>query len=148
MASGAVRRENLFAPLRRRKFRLLSPTASTTRPFRFRRRKADIEAVAGKVSRIAAEIRAAKKDRESINGDEPNRQRFETNARLPFLTLDGRMDLLNVRMLSVICSLARARRGIRRILVHFAAAFPGAGGEGGALDFTSCNGCDWSSDIK
>src|SRR5207237_9867236 len=122
-----------------------------------------IEPVAAEISRVTPEIGAAEKDREPVNGNQPNRERFKPDARFTFLALNGGVHLLHVRSFSVISSLTNERRAIGSLLVHFVPfPAPGAGdaaGEAGgaaageaagatagepaaAGDFTSLSGCD------
>ena len=57
--------------------------------FLCRRRAAErIESVAAEISRVTAEIRAAKEDGETIDRDQPKRERLQAGTRLAFLTLN------------------------------------------------------------
>ena len=103
----------------------------TTRAVRFRLRdKSGIETVAAKVAGETSEVSAAEKDREAVNRNQPDRERFETDTRLAFLPLDRGMHLMHVRVFAIIHSLADATLG--RVLVHFFSSLAGAGEDAGA----------------
>src|ERR1700730_11908528 len=120
-----------------------------------------IESVTAEVSRIAAEVSAAAKNGEAIDRNQPERKRFEADARLALFPLDGRVDLTHVFRFAVIHSLPDAALWSGRALVHFA-SFVGAGdgdaaaageeagadGAGPAATFVSGRSCDWSSHIR
>ena len=153
MTGLAVCREDLFATIVRRKFRLLFTRARANDAFLCRRRTTHrIETVSGKVSGITSEVGATEENRKSVNGDQPYRERFQSNARLAFLALDRSVHFLNIRNFAVIGPLSGKGRAIGSWLVHFAplaAAGEAVGGDDdGAADFTSFSGCDWSRDIK
>src|SRR5439155_26098913 len=118
VTSLTVRCENLLTAVARRKFCLLFAAARSGSGFFCRRRTAErVKAVAAEISRITAEIGAGTKNRESVNSDQPNRERLESHARFAFFTLDGGVHFLDFGMLAVIHSLTRAR--LWRVLVHF-----------------------------
>src|SRR5260370_4843475 len=119
-----VGRENLVAAVARRKFSLLLLSVRAASSFGRRRSPQRIESVAGKISRVAAEISATGKNRNSINGDQPDRKRLKSNARLAFLALNRGVHFLDVGRFAIIHSLASERRGIWSLIVHF---FGGAG---------------------
>src|SRR4029077_10039444 len=80
VASLAVGRENLFAAVARRKFSLLLLSLRSATFFRGRWSAHRIKAVARKISRVAPQISAAGKNRDPVNGDQPDRKRLESNA--------------------------------------------------------------------
>ena len=97
MTDGAVRRENLFAAIGLGKFLRLRAARTGRAGFRRTRRAAErIEPVAAEVSGKTPEIRAAEKDREAVDGDQPERERLEADARLAFLPLDRGVHLMHV----------------------------------------------------
>ena len=130
MTNRAVRRENLFAPIGLGKFRRLFATRTARAQLFWLRDKSGIETVAAKVAGETSEVSAAEKDREAVNRNQPDRERFETHARLAFLPLDRRMHLMHVRVFAIIHSLADATLG--RVLVHFFSSLAGAGEDAGA----------------
>ncbi len=99
-----------------------------------------VEAVAGEIAGEPAEIGATEKDGEAVDGDEPEGERLQADARLQLFALDRGVDLLNVLGFAVIHALAGLP--VWMLLVHFVCS-PGGGGEGGVTDFTSFNGCVW-----
>src|SRR5262249_25498464 len=151
--------KNFFPAITRGKFGLLFLSRGTSSFFCRWQSLHRIEAVAGKISRIPSGIRPAGEDRETINRDQPNRERFKSDARFAFLALDRGVHFMNVGGLAIIHPLASERWWLWSLVVHFfggagggepagAAAEPrgGAGGEaagGGALaaPLTSLSGC-------
>ena len=109
MTSLTVRRENLFAAITRRKFGLLLLSLRSAAFLRGRRSAHRIQTVTGKTSRVAAEVSTARKNRETINSDQPNRERLEADARLAFFALDRGVHFMNVRRFAVIHSLTGQR---------------------------------------
>src|SRR6202011_1521674 len=155
MTSLTIGRENLLAAIARRKFRLLFATAGTSGTFFRRWRTAHrIQTIAAEVSRVTSEIGAAKEHGQSVDYDQPNRERLETDARFALFSLNSSMHFLHFLVLAVIHSLTNAHGRIWSLLVHFgggggtAAGEPAAAGAGeaaaagGAADFTSFKGCD------
>src|SRR6266478_6277919 len=154
VASLAVGRENLFAAVARRKFSLLLLSLRSATFFRWRRSAHRIKAVAGKISGVPPQISAAGKNRDPVNGDQPDRKRLESNARLAFLALNRGVHFLDVRRFAIIHPLAGERGGIWSLIVHFfggAGAGDPAGAAGGdpfggaappGAVLTSLSGCD------
>ena len=102
----------------RRQFGSLFAASSTRCCFLCRRRRAHgIQPACQKISRVPAEIRAAKKYRQPINRDQPNREWLRADARFAFLALNSGVDLEDVGLFAVIHSLAYARR-LFRFFVH------------------------------
>src|SRR5207249_4334169 len=128
MAHGAIRHENFFAALGGSKLllRLRSSAtgAGTVRPGRDRAR---IQTVAAKASGEAAEIGAAKENREGIDSDQPEGKRLQTHARFLFFSLNRRVHFLHVLAVAIIHSLATPRYRIGGI--HYFAAGLAATGE-------------------
>src|SRR5205823_13821942 len=113
-----IRRENLLAAIVGQKFRRLLAASRTRHCFLCRRRRAHrVEPATAEVARVTAEIRATKKNRQSVDRDEPNRERLGTDARFAFFTLNSSVHLLDVGLFAVIHSLAYARR-LFRSFVH------------------------------
>src|SRR5438477_10937304 len=156
MASRAVGRENFLAAIGLGKFlRLCAARPVLSRLWRTRRTAKRIKTIAAEVSRVAAEISAAAKDGESINRNEPKRERLEAHARLALFALNRGVHLIHLGRFAVIHSLPDAALWRGRALVHFAsfaAAGDGdadaAGDEAGALGcgptatFVSGRSCD------
>ena len=114
----AIRSENLFAAIVRRKFcRLLCTLRSGSFFHRCHFTAVWIKRFAAKVSRVTAEIRAAKKYRQPVNRNQPNRERLSADTRFAFFALNSGVHLLDVGLFAVIHSLANARRRFR-FFVH------------------------------
>src|SRR5439155_376213 len=158
MTGLTIRRENLLAAIVGRYFRRLLAASRTRHCFLCRRRRAHrVEPATAEVARVTAEIRATKKNRQSVDRDEPNRERLGTDARFAFFTLNSSVHLLDVGLFAVIHSLSHARR-LFRFFVHCDFHFAGAGdpaaegpgdtagdaAAGGAppADLASLSGCD------
>ena len=77
-----------------------------------------VKSVTAKVSGITAEIGAAKKHRQTVHCNQPNRERFGADARFPFFALNGSVHLLHVCLFPVIHSLANGGCRFRSFLVH------------------------------
>src|SRR5437667_6149080 len=117
-------RKNLFAPIARRKFRdLLCALGSGSFFHRLWLAAVRVERIAAKISRVTTEVGAAEKHRQPINRDQPNRERFASDARFALFALNGGVHLMHVCLFPVIHSLANTRR-IRNFLVHCAVTFP------------------------
>jgi len=82
-----------------------------------RRRPHRIEPAAAEIPGITPEIRASKKYRQSVDRDQPNRERLGADARFAFFALHSGMHLLDIGLFAVIHSLAYARR-LFRFFVH------------------------------
>ena len=89
MTGRAVGRENLLATLGRSELDRLLRSAGAGWPFFAVGRPPGVQSIAAEISGITAEIGAAEENRESVNPDQPNRERLQTDARLGFLTLNG-----------------------------------------------------------
>src|ERR1044072_202246 len=135
MTNGAVRREDFFVTIRLGKFHRRSGTRALSRIL-FRGHGSGIETVAAEVAGEPAEISAAEKDRQPVNGNQPDGERFEAGARFAFFPLDRGMHLMDVRGLAVIHPLAPLVSW--PALVHFFSSLAatgelaGAGEEAGA----------------
>src|ERR1051325_1084034 len=105
MTDSAVRGENFLAAIGLGQFRRLFAARTLRSRFFVRWDQGRIKTVAAKISREPPEIGAAEKDREAINRDEPDRERFEPGARFPFFSLNRGVDLVDVGCFSVIHSL-------------------------------------------
>src|SRR6476469_840320 len=149
MANGAVGRENLFAAIGLREFGGLFATRTVGPGFLVRRHESGIQTVAAEISREPAEICAAEKDGEAVNRDEPDRERFETGARLALLALNRGVHLVNVRRFAVIHPLAHVTDSRR--VAHFFSSLAGAGdaaaagddaGAGAEVSLASLSSCD------
>src|SRR5438067_7247279 len=96
MAHGAIRHENFFAALSGGKLllRLLSSAtgAGTVRPGRDRAR---IQTVAAKASGEAAEIGAAKQNRQGIDSDQQEGKELQAHRALRFYSVDRRERLVH-----------------------------------------------------
>src|SRR5205809_3867635 len=128
MACLTVRRKNLLAPIARRKFRdLLRALRSAGFFHRLWLAAVRVKRVTAKISGVTTEIRAAKKYRQPVHCNQPNRERLSADARFAFFTLHSGMHLLHVRLFAVIHALANAEclRGCRfwRFLVHSIVTF-------------------------
>src|SRR6266700_4830137 len=88
---------------------MLAATRTRRCLFRRRRRAHRVEPAAHEISRVAPEICAAKKYRQSVDRDKPNRVRLGADAWLAFFTLNSGVHLLNVGQFAIIHSLANAR---------------------------------------
>jgi hypothetical protein len=124
----AIGCENLFAAIVRRKFRRLLCALRARNFFHDVRLAAIwIKRLTAKVSGVTTEIGAAKKYRQSVNCNQPNRERFGTDAGFALFALDGSVHLLHVGLFAVIHSLAHSEcfRGWRfRFFVHCVVIFP------------------------
>src|SRR5439155_12854574 len=143
MAHGGIRHENFFAGLGGTKLLLrLRSSATGAGPVRLGRDRARVQTVTAKASGEAAEIGAAKENREGVDSDQPQGKRLQTHARFLFFPLNRRVHFLHVLPVDIIHSLATPRYRIGGI--HYFAAGLAAAGDaaGGAADFTSFNGCD------
>ena len=144
----AVGCENLFAAIARRKFRrLLCALRSSSFFHHLWLAAVWVQRLAAKISGVTTEIGAAKKHCQAINCDQPDGERFASDARFPFLALHRGVDFMNICDLAVVHALTRTRLGRWCALVHFAGCPPGAGdgaGEAatGAADLTSFRGWD------
>src|SRR5437899_10510573 len=117
-------RKDLFAPIARRKFRdLLCALGSGSFFPRLWLGTVRVKRLTTKVSGVATEIGTAEKHRQPINRDQPNRERFASDARFALFALNGGVHLMHVCLFAVIHSLANTRR-IRNFLVHCAVTFP------------------------
>jgi hypothetical protein len=68
-----ISRKNLFAAIVWRKFSLLAAARSACHRFLgCGRRTHRIESAAGEISRVTAEVRAAKENRQPVNRDQPD----------------------------------------------------------------------------
>src|SRR4030081_1942565 len=109
MTSLAVRRINFFAAIARCKLGLLFAAAGTSGTFFRRGRTAHrIQTITAEVSRVTSEIGAAKEHGQSVDYDQPNRERLETDARLALFALNGSMYFLHFPLLAVIYFLTHA----------------------------------------
>ena len=147
MTNRTVRIKNFLATIARRKLRLLFGTLCARSFFAGGGPPSGSSPSPLKVSRIASQIRAGKENGESVNDDQPDRERLETDARLEVRAEWRRELLLHVSVLAVIHSLANAQCWIWSLLVHFGGAAgageaDAAGADAGAADFTSLSGCD------
>src|SRR6478735_3276021 len=110
--------ENLFSSVVRRKLSLLAAARSACHCLLRRGRRTHwIESAAGEISRVTAEVRAAKENRQSVDCDQPDRQRLGAYSRFAFLALHSRVHLLDVGLFAVIHSLPGAKRRFR-FVVH------------------------------
>src|ERR1700676_5549702 len=156
MTDGAVRRENLFAAIGLRQLGCLGLAWSSRSGFGWTRCAAErIEPVAAEISRKTPEIRAAEKDREAVDRNQPDGKRLEAGAGLALLALDGGVHLVDIRVFAVVHSLPNVAAGCA--LVHFFSSLAGAGDDAGAgedagagaeFSLASFSSWDWSSDIK
>src|SRR5207302_7341137 len=102
-------RENFLSAIMRRQLGLLLLTLRSASFFHWRGSLQRIKSIAGKISGVATEIGAAGEDRDTVNRDQPNRERLESDARLTFFALDRGVHFLNVGSFAVIHSLASQR---------------------------------------
>src|SRR6201985_876440 len=103
MACLAVGRKNLFTAVVRRKLRcLLSALRSANLFHRGHFTAIWVKRFAAKISRETAQISAAKKHCQSVHCDQPDGERFATDARLAFFTLHRGMDFVDVSDFAVI----------------------------------------------
>src|SRR4029077_20566284 len=164
MTSQAVRQENLFASVARRKFRSLLCALRSAGFFHHLWLAAvRVERLTAEVSGETAEIGTTKKYCQSVDGDQPDGERFGSHARLPFFALNGSMHFLHFFELAVIHPLPDALVGRRSLFVHCppfdgeaagdgaaAAGAPGAAeagdaagdGDAAATDVIPLSGCD------
>src|SRR4030095_3791836 len=80
-----------------------------------------VERVTAEVAKVTTKISAAKEYRQSVNGNQPNRERFGADAGFALFALDGSVHLLHVCLFAVIHSLPHSEffRGWRfRFFVH------------------------------
>src|SRR5439155_26635856 len=102
MACLAIGRKNLFAAIARRKFRdLLCALRSAGFFHRLWLAAVRVKRLTAEVSRVTTEIGAAKKHRQPVYCDQPNRARFSADTRFPFFALNGGMHLVHVRLFAV-----------------------------------------------
>jgi hypothetical protein len=124
----AIGCENLFAAIVRRKFHCLFCALWAGNFFHGVRLAAIwIKRFTAKVSGVTTEIGAAKEYRQSVNCNQPNRERFGANAGFALFALNGSVHLVDVGLFAVIHSLAHSEcfRGWRfRFFVHCVVIFP------------------------
>src|ERR1044072_2754168 len=128
-----------------------------TRFVRTGRAAEGVKAIPSKTSGNTPEVGAAEKDGQSVNRDQPKRERLEAGVRFSLFPLNGGVHLLDVLGFTVVHPLPDPAFGSGIVLVHFA-SFAGAGagevaaagGEAGAaaVIFNSFKAWDWSSDIR
>src|SRR5262249_23551815 len=113
-----ISRKNLFASVAWRKFSLLAAARSACHCF-LRRRWCThwIESASDEISRVTPEVRAAEENRQSVDRDQPHRQRLGAYAWFAFLALHSSVHLLDIGLFAVIHSLPCARRRFR-FVVH------------------------------
>src|SRR4030095_16254038 len=115
----AIGCKNLLSAIMRRKFRRLLCTLRSGSFFhRGHLTAVWVKRFTAKISRVTAEIRAAKKYRQPVHSDQPDGQWFATYARLAFLALHRGMDILDVSDFAVIHTLAGTRLRRWHALVH------------------------------
>jgi hypothetical protein len=125
MAGLTIGGKNLFAAIARREFRrLLCALRSTGFFHRLRLAAVRVERFAAEVSRVTTEIGAAKKYRQPVNCNQPNRERFPPDPRFALFALHGSVNLLHVCQFVVIHSLANARCRFWSFLVHCVVILP------------------------
>src|SRR5438067_12816798 len=118
MAGLTICTKNFFAAIARRKFNLLAAAGPACHClFRRGRRAHWIESAGYKISRVTAEVRAAEEDCQTVNCDEPYRERLGADAWFAFLTLHSCVHLLHVGLFAIIHSLPCAQRHFR-FVVH------------------------------
>src|SRR5207247_10608971 len=97
MTGLAVRRENLFAAVARRKFCLLLFAWRSSGFFhRLWLAPVRVKRLTAKVSRVTTEIGATEKPRHPVNGGQPNRERVGGGVRVAFFGVAGWCRLLVV----------------------------------------------------
>src|SRR5438067_647257 len=104
MTDLTVRSENLLAAIGRGKL-LGSASAGCARPAAFlrgRRTYHRIEAVAAETPGITSEVGTSKKDSDSVDRDEPDRQWFEADTGFTFFSLNRSVHFLHIGMFPVI----------------------------------------------
>src|SRR5438034_3823134 len=90
MAGLTIGGKNLFAAIARGEFRdLLCALRSASFFHRLWLAAVRVERVAAEVSRVTTEIGTAKKDRQPVNCDQPNRERLCADARFALFALNG-----------------------------------------------------------
>src|SRR5262249_42827670 len=81
MTGLTISRENLLTSVARREFSLLAGGRSSCDCFlRSRRRTHRIKSAADEISRVAPEVRAAKENRQSVDGNQPYSKRLSPDA--------------------------------------------------------------------
>src|SRR5262249_24129102 len=81
MTGLTISRENLLTSVARREFSLLAAGRSSCDCFlRSRRRTHRIKSAADEISRVAPEVRAAKENRQSVDGNQPYSKRLSPDA--------------------------------------------------------------------
>src|SRR5216110_1436390 len=148
----AIRGKNLLSAIMRRKFGCLLGALRSGNLFHCGHFTAVwIERFTAKISRVTAEISAAKKYCQSVHCDQPDGKRFATHTRLTFFPLHRGMDILDVSDFAVIHTLAGMRLRWWSAFVHLGGGCPPGAAEGEAAgdaagaapaDLTSFNGCD------